>query len=175
MELDAILRERYSVRKFAKKAIEKEKIDQIIEAGRLAPTAGNHQPQRVLVVESEEARNKMKECTPCDFDAPILFLVCYDKTAEHHNHFGGDSRPYGRVDASIVMTHMMLEAQNLGMGSVWVGLFNPDELERQFDIPNEFEILGILPVGYPATDSEASKMHYDKYPKEHTVFYNSYS
>ncbi|MDK2964957.1 MULTISPECIES: nitroreductase family protein [Lacrimispora] len=173
MDYEDVLRKRYSVRKYKDQLVEKEKLNKILEAGRLAPTAGNHQPQRILVVNSDEGIAKMQECTPCHFQAKLLFLVCYDKQAEHHNHYG-DQRPYGEVDASIALTQMMLEAYNLGLGSVWVGLFNPELLRKNFDIPDHYEILGIMPVGYPDDEVEPSKMHYEKYPVEHTIFYNTY-
>lgn len=173
MDYEDVFRKRYSVRKYKDQLVEEEKLNKILEAGRLAPTAGNHQPQRILVVNSEEGIAKMQECTPCHFLAKLLFLVCYDRQAEHHNHYG-DQRPYGEVDASIVLTQMMLEVFNLGLGSVWVGLFNPELLRNNFDIPDHYEILGIMPVGYPDDEVEPSKMHYEKYPVEHTIFYNTY-
>lgn len=173
MEYFDLIRERYSVRNYKEKKVEPEKISKILEAGRIAPTAGNRQPQRIVVIDSAEALDKIKQCTPCHFNAPIIFLVCYDKSVENNNHYG-DKRTYGCVDASIVLTHMMLEAQNIGLGSVWVGLFKPELLRQYFAIPDHFEILGLLPLGYPATDAKPSKMHNEKFPRNHTIFFNSF-
>lgn len=173
MDYDDIIYSRYSIRKYSDRPVEKDKLNKILEAGRIAPTAGNRQPQRIVVVQSEESFEKMKLCTPCHFNAPLLLLVCYDKSVENNNHYG-DKRPYGQVDASIVLTHMMLEAHNLGIGTVWVGLFNPQLLREYFRIPTHYEILGLMPMGYPAPDAEPSKMHGEKFPIEHTVFYDSF-
>lgn len=173
MEYDAIICTRYSVRKYSDRPVEQEKLDRILEAGRIAPTAGNRQPQRIVVVQSEEAVEKMKRCTPCHFNAPLLLLVCYDKSVENNNHYS-DKRPYGQVDASIVLTHMMLEAHNLGLGSVWVGLFDPQLLRGYFRIPPHYEILGLMPMGYPDPNSAPGKMHSEKFSIEHTVFYDSF-
>ena len=173
MDYDDIIRTRYSVRTYSQRPVEQEKRNKILEAGRLAPTAGNRQTQRIVVVEGEEAMEKMKQCTPCHFDAPLLFLVCYDKSVENNNHYG-DKRPYGQVDASIVLTYMMLEAHNLGLGTVWVGLFNPELLRKSFCIPDHYEILSLMPAGYPAADAKPGNMHSEKYPVEHTVFYDSF-
>lgn len=173
MEYDDLIRTRYSVRNYSDRPVEKDKLDRILEAGRIAPTAGNRQSQRIVVIQSENALAKMKKCTPCQFDAPLLLLVCYDKSVENNNHYG-DKRPYGQVDASIVLTHMMLEAHNLGLGSVWVGLFNPELLRKNFDIPSYYEILGLMPIGYPSSNVEPSKMHGEKFPIEYTVWYNSF-
>ena len=71
---------RYSVRKFKAQAVEKEKLDLILEAGRIAPTACNYQPQRILVIENESALEKLKQCTQYHFNAPVALMVCYDKT-----------------------------------------------------------------------------------------------
>ena len=106
---------RYSVRKFKAQAVEKEKLDYILEAGRVAPTACNYQPQRILVIENEAAHEKLKQCTSWYFGAPVVLMICYDKSTCWKNKtngtFGGD------VDASIVTTQMMLAAAELGLGT----------------------------------------------------------
>lgn len=173
MDYEDLIHARYSVRKYHDKPVEQDKVNKILEAARIAPTAGNRQPQRIVVIKSENALAKVKQCTPCHFDAPLLLLVCYDKSVENNNHYG-DKRPYGQVDASIVLTHMMLEAHNVGLGTVWVGLFNPELLRKYFSIPVHYEILGLMPVGYPASDAEPSTMHGKRIPLERTVFYDSF-
>ena len=80
MDLMELFKERHSVRKFSDKKVEKEKISAILEAGRVAPTAVNFQPQRIYVLESEDSLLKLKDCTKFHFDAPVAFLVCYDNT-----------------------------------------------------------------------------------------------
>jgi len=173
MDFDDVIYTRYSVRKYSAKPVEQEKLDKILDAGRIAPTAGNRQPQRIVIVNSEEALADIKRCTPCHFHAPLLLLVCYDKSVENNNHYG-DKRPYGQVDAGIVLTHMMLEAYNSGLGTVWVGLFNPELLREYFHIPDHYEILGLMPLGYPDRDAKPSTMHNEKFSIDHTVFYNSF-
>lgn len=173
MDYEDLIYTRYSVRSYSDRPVEQNKLSKIVEAGRIAPTAGNRQSQRIVVIESEGALAKIKQCTPCHFNAPLLLLVCYDKSVENNNHYG-DKRPYGQVDASIVLTYMMLEAHNLELGAVWVGLFNPELLREYFDIPVHYEILGLMPIGYPSPHAEPSKMHIEKFPIEHTVWYDSF-
>lgn len=108
MDFLELAKERYSVRKFSDKKVEREKLDAILEAGRCAPTAVNYQPQRVLVLESPEALEKLKGCTPYHFHAPLALLVCYDREASWKRSF--DNCDMGAVDAAIVTTQMMLEA-----------------------------------------------------------------
>ena len=80
MDFLTLARDRYSVRSFKKQAVEREKLNLVLQAGQLAPTACNFQPQRILVIESDEALNKLKRCTQYHFNAPIALLVCYNTT-----------------------------------------------------------------------------------------------
>lgn len=173
MEFSELIQNRYSVRKYSKKPVEPEKLQIVLEAGRIAPTAGNRQPQRILVVDTLEGLQKMKECTTCSFDAPVVLLVCYDTTVENNNHLG-DHRAYGQVDASIVITHMMLAAWNVGLGNVWVGLFKPELLKQYFNIPDDYRIVSLMPIGYAADEAAPGKMHGEKFPIAHTVFHNHF-
>lgn len=163
---------RYSVRKFDAKKIEREKLDAILEAGRCAPTAVNYQPQRVLVIESDEALEKLKKCTPYHFSAPLALLVCYDKEASWKR--GYDGYDMGAVDAAIVTTQMMLEAAELGLGSTWVGHFDPAAARAEFELPDYLVPVAILPIGYPAANARPAHLHNEKLAPEETIFYNSY-
>jgi nitroreductase len=93
---------RYSVRQFKNKPVEKERLDLILEAARIAPTAANKQPQRILVVNGAEGLEKVDACTPCRFGAPLVFIICYDRNETWIRKFDGAQS--GEVDASIVTT-----------------------------------------------------------------------
>jgi len=123
MKFINLAEERYSLRKFSDQPIEKEKLDLILKAGQLAPTACNYQPQRILVLENEAALTKLKQCTPYHFNAPMALLICYDKDVSWKRSY--DGKDSGEIDASIVSTQMMLQATELGLGSTWVGHFDP--------------------------------------------------
>ncbi len=172
MDFLELTRERYSVRKFSNKKVEEDKLNLILEAGRLAPTAVNYQPQRILVIENEESLTKLKECTPYHFNAPLALLVCYDSTVSWKRHF--DKKDMGDVDAAIVTTQMMLEVSNLGLGTTWVGHFSPELIKEKFELPNYFIPVAILPIGYPSEDAIPSKQHNTRYDTNQTVFYNSF-
>jgi len=163
---------RYSVRRFSDKPIDKTTLDLILEAGRIAPTACNFQPQRILVIESDEARAKVKECTACHFDAPLTLLVCYDQTVSWKRKFDGDEG--GPIDASIVTTQMMLQAFELGVGSTWVGSFDPQKVRKVFKLPENYVPIALLPLGYPAADAAPSSGHAKREPRENTVFHNEF-
>ena len=163
---------RYSVRKFSGKPVETEKINLILEAGRFAPTATNCQCQRILVIESREAAEKLKNCTPCHYNAPVAFLVCCDEREDWTRETDGVKS--GVIDASIVATHMMLEAADIGLGSTWVMVFNADAIKTAFKIPDGIVPVALLPVGYPASDSEPSPMHFSRKPIDETVIFNQF-
>ena len=148
---------RYSVRSYSARAIEPELLAKVLEAGRVAPTACNNQPQRIKVVSGAEGLAKVDECTPCRFGAPTVLLVCYEKAACWKRSFdGADS---GEVDASIVTTHMMLAAHDLGLGTCWVMYFDAGKAAKLFAVPDGVVPVAMLPIGYPAEDSAPTGGH----------------
>lgn len=171
MDLLELLKKRYSVRKFEDRKVEKEKLDLILEAGRVAPTACNFQPQRILVLNNTESLEKLKNCTPYHFHAPLALIICYDKTTSWKRKDGCDM---GEVDASIVTTHMMLESEHIGLGTTWVACFDKEALIKEFSIPENFVPIAILPIGYPKTGIEPNPLHYERKNLSETVFYNEF-
>ena len=156
-----LAKSRFSVRYYAKRQVEQEKIDAILEAARVAPTAKNLQPFHIYALKSEDALKKINALTRCAYDAPVVFIVCYDKSKAWVNPFDADDNS-GVMDASIVGTHMMLEAFAQGLGSCWVKFFNPKEVAAAFDIPANLTPSFLLDVGYPDKGAAPSKMHFDK-------------
>lgn len=163
---------RYSVRKFINKPLEQDKIDKILQAAMLAPTGCNYQPQRILVINSEESVKKMKMCTKCHFDAPAAMLVCYNKNECWTRKY--DGKTSGVSDACIVATHIMLEAEELGIGTTWVMHFIPEAVRCEFEIPDNIEPVALLVMGYPAEDAEPSPLHTQFRPMEELVVYDKF-
>jgi len=156
-----LAKERFSVRYYAKTPVEQEKIDAILEAARIAPTAKNQQPFHIYVLQSKEALVKVNELTRCAYEAPVVFIVCYDKSKAWVNPFDA-SDDSGVMDASIVGTHMMLEAFEQGLGSCWVKYFDAKQIAAAFDIPDNLTPSFLLDVGYPSKGAAPTKMHFDK-------------
>ncbi len=173
MEFIKLAEERYSLRKFSDKPIEKEKLDLVLKAGRLAPTACNYQPQRILVIENEDALAKLKQCTQYHFSAPMALLICYDKLVSWKRSF--DGKDSGDIDASIVTTQMMLQATDLGLGTTWVGHFDPNQIIKEFLLPENIVPVALLPLGYSAKDATQNPLHSKRKSIEETVFYNEFS
>lgn len=150
MDFLKLAAERFSVRKFQKKSVEQEKIDLILKAAQLAPTAVNYQPQMIYLIKSEESLEKIEKLAPT-YDAPLVFLICADENLTWKSKME-PGYSTGEMDASIVTTHMMLEAWELGIGSVWVRLFDSRKVAKIFDLPKNIKPICLLPVGYAAED-----------------------
>ena len=155
MEFESVIRERQATRKFSNKEIEKEKLEKILEAGRIAPTAKNLQPIKIYVVESTEGLEKIDIASPCRYNAPIVLLVCGDKDIAFAK---GDYSTY-EMDACIVATHMMLEATNQGINNIWVEMFDEKVLREEFNLSNNLIPVCLLPIGYKTEDCPESPMH----------------
>ena len=170
MDFLELAKKRYSVRQMKSEKVKQEDLDKILEAARLSPTAKNLQRERLLVVNTEEGIEKMKQCTQCDFGASTIIVISYEKDdAENESDF---SRKYGLIDTGIVATHMCLEATNLGLGTTMVGLFDRELTRQLFNIPKKYQPELLLPIGY--IDRKPSILHskrkyineiakYDKY------------
>ena len=158
---------RFSTRQYKDAPVEKEKLDKILEAGRFAPTAKNGQPQRIFAVTSKEGLAKVDKCTPCRFGAPVALITCYDKNLSWKRP--QDGKEHGDIDAAIVQTHMMLQAEELGLGTVWVCFFDPAAVAREFELPENIVPSSMLMVGYRADNAQPSPMHAQRNPVEETV------
>ena len=172
MDFMKLAKDRYSVRKFENKHLEQHIIDKILECGHIAPTGCNFQPQRILVMNTDEAIEKLKGCTKCHFDAPTAMLVCYNKEESWVRKYDGAlSAP---VDASIVCTHMMLMAHSLGVGTCWVMHFDPTAMRNAFNIPDNIEPVALLVMGYPHADAKPIEMHEKTRPLDEVVVYDEF-
>ena len=159
---------RYSVRKFSDKPIEKEKMDAILEAGRIAPTG--HQLPAVPGVRAAESAGlgKIRGLTRCAFNAPVVLMVTVRKDEEWVNPFEHSIRA-GEQDASIVATHMMLEAWEQGIGSCWVNYFPVTKTADAFGLElNEVPLL-LLPMGYAAEGVHAAHLHNERRSNDELV------
>ncbi len=172
MEFNQLITERYSVRKFKPEHLPQEAIEKILEAGHKAPTGCNYQPQRILVLNTDESITKLRNCTRCHFGAPAAMLICHNTLETWKRSYDGAlSSP---VDAAIVTTHMMLAAHNEGVGSCWVMHFNPAAMRETFRIPEHIEPIALLVMGYPAEDAEPLALHYQSRPMDEVVFYETF-
>ena len=169
MEFKEVIKSRYSCKKYSDKPVEEGKLQAILEAGRLAPTAKNLQEQRVYVLKSEEALAKIDKVTPCRYGAPMVLVVAFDKTNVYT--YPGEKRTSGVEDATIVATHMILAAADEGVDSCWLNRLDPDELAGELGLPENEEILMVMDLGYAAEGAGPLANHFSRKPLSETVSY----
>jgi nitroreductase len=156
MNFQDLIQKRYSVRSYETKAIPKDVLSAVLEAGRAAPTAANRQAFRILVIDTEKARDKLLEIYKSEWfvQAPIVLGVV---SLPHENWIRRDGKNYADVDAAIVMDHMILAAADLGLGTCWIGAFDPDNARSLLSLPEGAEPIAFTPLGYPADEGSAKK------------------
>ena len=167
MEFEEIIRKRTSVRKFSNKKLENEKLDKILEAGRLAPTAKNNQPIKIYVIESKEGIEIIDKASRCRYGAETILIVCGNKNEAYHK---GDYTT-AEMDSCIVATHMMLEATNLNVDSIWVESFDEKILREEFDMPSEYTPFLLMPLGYKTEDCPMNPLHNKRKSLEELIEY----
>lgn len=172
MSFSELAEKRFSCRKFKPQEIEQNKIDIILNAALVAPTAVNKQPQRILIINDKEKLSKLNDCTKYSFNAPLCFIICYDIHEAYVRRY--DSKNSAEIDASIITTHMMLQAQDIGLGTTWVMAFDPEKIRNIFSIPDNLEILALLPTGYPADDVPIHPLHNTFIDIDKMVSYNEF-
>lgn len=167
MDFLELAQKRYSVRGFQETPVPQESIEKILLAANAAPTAHNNQPQKIFVINSQKGLAALKKCTECHYNAPLAFLVCYEKEKCWKRPY--DNKNSGDIDASIVATHMMLEAAQLGIGSTWIMYFIPEAVKTEFELPESLEPTAILIMGYP--NAGPSQAHFQRQALEDFTVY----
>lgn len=172
MDFLQLAKKRYSVRNYQSKSVEQEKLLKILEAARVAPTGANRQPHRLIVVQEASGLERLKKAANV-FEAPLAIIVCADHNASWKRHY--DGKDIADIDAAIVTDHMMLEATQLELGTLWICHFNPKVLKSEFNIPENLEPMNILAIGYSAGAALSPDRHEDlRLPLEDFVLYESY-
>lgn len=158
---------RYSVRKFTPQKVEQEKIDKLLRAAQLAPTACNNQSWFIYVLQSDEALAAMDQCSPFRFGAPLAFLICYDISRQAS--VATNEVNLGLVDSAIATTQVILAAADLGLGSCWICRFDAEKTCEVFDLPDELEPACFVPIGY--ADMGPGPGHANTLPLDQLVKY----
>ena len=169
MDFAALSAARYSLRKFSEAPVEPEKLALVLEAGRNAPTAHNFQPQRIFVLQSNEALKKADTCMGSHFHPPVILAVGYDQSVSWKRET--DGKDHGEIDAALAAAQMMLQAADLGLGTTYVGLFEPEKLLKAFPEMAGLKMIALLPLGYPAEGAHPARLHNDRQPMDRLVKY----
>lgn len=169
MDFQELSAKRFSLRKFSAQSVEKEKLALVLEAGHNAPTAHNNQPQRIYVIQSQEGLQKADACMDSHFAPPMILVVAYDPKKAWVRE--GDGKNHGEIDASIAATQMMLQAADLGLGTTYVGMFDPKKLVEAFPEMTGLVPTAMIPIGYPAEGAHPARLHTTRMPIEEMVRY----
>ena len=143
MDIFEAIRTRRSIRRFRQKPIPDEKLEMILEAGRLAPSAGNRQPWRFVVVKDPERKGALAKAADNQrfiADASVIVVALGDPEA---------SPRWFRQDPMIAVEHMVLAATALDYGTCWIGAFSEEDVKRILEIPEKLKVIALMPIGFP--------------------------
>jgi nitroreductase len=168
MDVFEAVRTRRSIRAYQDKPVEKEKLNQVLEAGRLSPSAVNLQPWHFISVTDKTARESLLSAYNHHWfvNAPVIIVGCAlpDEAWERQ-----DREEYWKVDVAIAMQSMVLVARELGLGTCWIGAFKEESVKEALGIPREVRVVALTPLGYPA---EQKGPVVDRKPLDEIVHYD---
>ncbi len=150
MDFENLIQNRYSCRFYSPDPLEDEKLIKVLEAARLAPTADNRQPFQIIIIKTKNNGEKLMEIYHRDWfiQPPVVLCVCSQPT-DGWTRKKYDNQSYAAVDAAIVVDHITLQAADLGLGTCWVGDFNPEAARDFLNLPSDVEPIAFIPLGYP--------------------------
>ncbi len=169
-----LAKHRYSTRKYDTKPLEAEKLDYILETGRIAPSAANYQPWYFIVVKDEPERTKMWEVygRPWFKEAPVYIVLCADHKTSWKRMDGKD---HADVDIAIAADHMTLAAAELGLGTCWICNFDSEKCVEVLGLPDHIEAVVILSLGYPLDLCDPERHSEKRKPMNEILRWNKFS
>jgi nitroreductase len=152
MEFSELIKKRYSVRAYRPDPVEEEKLEQVLDAARLAPTAANRQPFQLIVIHTEGREAELKRIYGRDWFVQPPLIICACGVPGRGWVRRDDGKSYVDVDVAIAMDHLILEAANLGLGTCWIAAFNPEAAREVLGLPDDVEPIVFTPLGYAADE-----------------------
>ncbi len=151
-----LTKKRYAVRKYKEQPVEREKLLQVLEAARNAPSACNIQPWHFIVVTDEKIKAEVAATYPRDWfrKAPVIIVACGDHAASWKR---ADGKDHCDVDLGIAIEHLALAAADLGLGTCWVCAFDAKRCHQILELPDNLEVIALLPLGYPEEETIPEK------------------
>ncbi len=169
MDFFELIENRYSVREYQSRPVEAEKLNKILEAANLAPTAGNRQPFCLILIKTEGRKDELKRIYGKEWfvQAPIVIAAC---AVLSESWTRKDGQKYADVDTTIAMDHLILAAASLGLGTCWIAAFDPAAAREILQLPDDVEPIAFTPLGYPDDELRPKKrknlkeiVHYEKW------------
>ena len=175
MDILKAIKKRRSVRGYLDKEIPKQVLNRVLEAARLAPTAANKQPFKLILVTDKSTKSKLVEASRNQTfiaEASIVIVGCAFPNESYQNI--GGTRTSEEIDVSIVFDHLMLQAAEEGLGTCWIGAFDEDQVKAILNIPSNVKVIGLTPLGYPAKKEFKSGKHLERKALDEIVIYENY-
>jgi nitroreductase len=156
VDFTAVVKTRYSVRAYKPDPIGEQKLQQVLEAARLAPTATNRQAFQFIVMHTEGRKEELKRIYDKDWllGAPVVVCAC---GIPADNWVRKDGKNYNDVDVAIAMDHLILAATDAGLGTCWIGAFDAQATKEVLGLPEGVEPIALTPLGYPADEPRLKK------------------
>lgn len=171
MHFNQLLKERYSVRDYKTQKVPQALLIEVLDAGRMAPSAANKQPWSFILVSDEDAIKALSKSYDRDWfkKAPQVIVICGDHNSSWKRSF--DQKDHCDIDAAIAIDHMTLRATELGLGTCWICHFNPVLVKDLLNLPDHLEPIALLPIGYPTNNQPSFKKRKEL---SEVVFENTY-
>jgi nitroreductase len=168
LEYTDLVKKRRSIRRYKSAPVSEKDLKTILEAARLAPSSGNCQCWRYIIVTDQSIKRKLAEAGEKFADeAPVIIVACADPRASHHK----PGMDYFMVDIGISFEHLILAATNLGLGTCWIGGFDEEMVKKALGVPDEIRVVAYTPLGYPA---EKKGHVFARKPLRDIYFYENY-
>jgi len=163
-----LMRARHSVRAFDSRPVPRDTLTRVLEAARLAPTACNNQPWRIVVVTAEAERRALASCYPAAWfrDAPVVLAACAVPSEAWRRR---DGKNHADIDVAIVVDHLILAAAEAGLGTCWVCAFDAARARAALSLPDGEEPVALIPLGYPAPGETPAPLHDQRKPLDALV------
>lgn len=155
MDIYECIKKRSSIRNYQSKKVEEDKLERILEAGRLAPSSKNNQNWKFIVTRKESLKEELVEaCRGQKFigQADCVITICVDETGVYQHH--GDYMTSFAIDGAIALQQMMLAATEEGLGTCWIGAFIEGKVKKVLNVPEPYRVIGLSPLGYPAANGQ---------------------
>lgn len=174
MSFKQLILKRYSVRQYKNISIDREQIEKVLDAGRMAPSAVNFQPWVFIVVREPGMLNQIHGCYSREWfkTAPAVIVVCGDHAEGWHR--ASDGKDHTDIDVAIAVDHMSLQAAELGLGTCWVCNFNPQQAKLVLNLPSNLEPIVMLPIGIPEDNDEISTQKKGRKTLSQIVYWEKY-
>jgi len=166
-----IVKKRCSIREYSSQPVEKEKLDYVLEAARLAPSACNFQPWSFYVIQDAEMLQELQSCYVRESfkSAPVFIAICGNHDASWKRKF--DNKDHCDIDVAITTQHLILAATEVGLGTCWVCNFDPVRCKEILQFSDSEEVIALIPIGYPAKEDAWETAVKNRKQAEEIVFY----